>query len=142
MANGTNYAKYIAPTPSTLMGSEYGGKMRAMCDSYTFAAEASGTVVNIGVLKPGETFIGGKIVAAALGSGVTIKIGDAGDDDRYLAATVMNTGDLVTQIARAGSSLGLGYKNTTTSDIPIYATTGVAAATGRIDTVIEVLAPN
>lgn len=142
MANGTNYAKYAAPTPATLMGAEYGGKMRAMHDTFTFAGEAAGTSVNIGVLRPGEVFLGGWIIAAALGSGVTIAIGDAGDADRYLVATTMNTANLLTNIARAGSDLGIGFKNTTSADIPIVALTGGAAATGRIDVILEVAAPN
>lgn len=136
MSNGTNYAKVVAPVPASYLGPEQGGDVHVDYDTFTFAGEAAGAVVNVGVLKPGEVFLGGWIIAAALGSGVTIQVGDAGDADRYLAATVMNTGGLVTNIARAGSSLGIGYKNETSSDIPIFITTGAAAATGRIDVVI------
>ena len=136
MANGTNYAKVVSPVPATYLGPEQGGDVHVDYDTYTFASEASGTSVNVGNLKPGEIFLYALIIAAALGSGVTGQLGDAGDDDRYLPATAMNTGGLITQAARAGTGLGVGYKNDTTADIPLVFKTGGAAATGRIDVII------
>jgi hypothetical protein len=139
--NGTNYAKYVAPAPLTLMGGEFGGKRRGTWDTYTFAGEAAGTIVNVGVLKPGETFAGGQITAAALGSSVTIALGISGQAACFLAATTMNTAGLVTFCAAQGT-YGVGYKNTGVVDIPIFITTAGAAATGRIDVVIDVLVQN
>ena len=133
MANGTNYAKVIAPAPATYLGPEQGGDVHIDYDTFTFAGEAAGALVNVGNLKPGEIFLFALITAAALGTGVTLQLGDAGDDDRYLAATAANTGGLIIQAARAGASLGVGYKNDTTADIPLVLKTGGAAATGRVD---------
>ena len=48
--NATNYAKYASPDPSSFMGSEWGGKVRATHDTYTFASAAADTEVNVGVL--------------------------------------------------------------------------------------------
>ena len=141
MPNGVNYAKYIAPTPANLMGAEYGGKQRATVDSFVFAGEAAATIVNVGVLKPGEIFLGGTITAAALGSGVTVAMGYAGQAAGFLAATVMDTAGLVT-LARAIGPTGVGFKNTTLANIPIFLTTGTGAATGRVDVVIDIAAPN
>ena len=50
MASGTNYTKYAAPSPATFMGAEWGGKVRATHDTYTFASAAADTEVNVGVL--------------------------------------------------------------------------------------------
>lgn len=41
-----------------------------------------------------------------------------------------------------GEGLGVGYKNATSADIPIIATVGGAAATGRIDVTVLKLAGN
>lgn len=136
MANGTNYAKFIAPSPGSYMGAEYNGRVIADYDNYTFASSAIGTVVNIGVLRPGEVFLGGYLrLEATLGASSTLQVGDAGDDDRYLAATASTAAGTI-MITRAGASLGLGYKNETSSDIPIVLKTAGAETTGRVDSLI------
>ena len=139
MASGTNYTKYSAPSPATFMGAEWGGKVRATHDSYTFASAAIGTLVNVGVLMPGEVFLTGWVIGADLGSATTLQLGDSGDDDRYLAATVFTTAGQCTQCAKAE---GVGYKNTTTSPIPIILKTGVEEATGAVEVIILKAAAN
>ena len=133
MANGTNYAKYAAPDPANFMGAEWGGRVRATHESYTFASAAIGTKVNVGVLKPGEVYLDGFIHGADLGSATTLQLGDAGDDDRYLAATVFTTANQVTACRKAE---GLGYKNDTADDIPIVLKTGTEEASGAVEVVI------
>lgn len=130
MANGSNYAKYASPTMRDLMGAEYGGKVIAMHDEFTFAGEASGTTVNMGVLKKGEVFLGAFLNAAALGSGVTVQLGDSGDDDRYIAATVCTS----TVEAFKCAQTGMGYK--ATADTVLVLKTGVGAATGKVELVV------
>ena len=88
---------------------------------------------------PGETFLTGWIIGADLGSATTLKLGDSGDDDRYLAATVFTTAGQCTQCAKAE---GVGYKNTTTSPIPIILKTGVEEATGAVEVIILKAAAN
>ena len=139
MANGTNYTKYASPSPSSFMGAEWGGKVRATHDTYTFASAPVATEVNVGVLMPGEVFLFGKIIGAALGSATTLQLGDSGDDDRYLAATVFTTAGQVTDCAKAD---GIGYKNETTSPIPIVLKVGVEEATGAVEVIILKVAPN
>lgn len=138
MANGTNYAKALAPAIGSLMGAEWGGKVRATHDSYTFASGAVGLTVNVGVLKPGEVYIDGFIHGADLGSATTLTLGDAGDADRYLAATVFTTAN---QVTRCNKAEGLGYKNDTDDDIPLFLTVGVEEATGTVEVVIFKLSP-
>jgi len=136
MANGSNYAKYASPTMRNLLGAEYGGKVRAMYDEFTFAGEAAGTTVNMGVLRKGEVFLGALLVAAALGSSVTVQLGDSGDDDRYIAATVCTSA----VEAFKGKTDGVGYK--ATADTPLVLKTGAAAATGKVQLVIFKAASN
>lgn len=138
MADATNYAKYVAPTPPTFMGAEFGGKLRGMHDTYTFASFAHGGTVNVGVLKPGEVYFDGYIHGADLGSATTLTLGDAGDADRYLAATVFTTANQVTACRKAE---GLGYKNTTSVDIPLFLTVGTEEASGAVEVCITVLSP-
>lgn len=130
MPNGSNYAKFIAPTMRTLMGAEWDGKVRASYDEFTFAAADAGTLVNMGVLKKGEVFLGALLVAAALGTGVTVQLGDSDDDDRFIAATVCTSA----VAAFKGKTDGVGYK--ATADTPLVLKTGVAAATGKVQLVI------
>ena len=136
MANGSNYAKFIAPTMRDLLGAEYGGKVRAMHDEFTFASAAIGTVVNVGILKKGEVFLGALLVSAALGTNVTVKLGDSGDDDRYIAATACTSAVEAFKCAQAG----MGYK--ATADTPLVLKTGGAEATGKVQLVIFKAASN
>ena len=61
-------------------------------ESYTFAARHR-PLVNVGVFDAGESLSDGLGIGADLGSATTLQLGDAGDDDRYLAATVFTTAD-------------------------------------------------
>ena len=133
MANGENYTKYAAPDPSAFMGAEWKGRVRATHDTYTFASGAVALTVNVGVLKPGEVFLVGWIKGADLGSATTLTLGDAGDADRYLEATVFTTAGQLTTCAR---DLGIGYKNSTTVDIPLFLTVGTEEATGAVEVII------
>ena len=139
MASGANYTKYAAPSPATFMGAEWGGKVRATHDSYTFASAAKDTEVNVGVLMPGEVFLTGWVIGADLGSATTLQLGDSGDDDRYLAATTFTT---VGQCAQCAKADGVGYKNTTTSPIPIVLKTGTEEAVGAVEVIILKAAAN
>lgn len=133
MADGANYTKHAAPAPASYMDAEWGGRVVATHDSYTFASAAAATAVNVGVLKPGEVFLTGWVIGADLGSATTLTLGDAGNAARYLAATVFTTAGQCTQCTAAA---GIGYKNSTTADIPIFLTTGVEEATGAVEVII------
>jgi len=90
----------------------------------------------MGVLKKGEVFLGALLVAAALGSGVTVQLGDSVDDDRFIAATVCTSA----VEAFKGKTDGVGYK--ATADTPLVLKTGVGAATGKVQLVIFKAASN
>jgi hypothetical protein len=121
------------------MGAEWGGKVRATHDSYTFASAIATFTVNVGVLKPGEVYIDGFIFSADLGSATTLTLGSGTTADRFLAATVFTTAG---QVTACRASAGLGYKNDTDDDIPIFITVGAETANGAIEVVIYKLAAN
>ena len=87
-AYGANTTKALAGDPSSRVEAEWGGRVKVTHETYTFASAAVAFTVQVGVLKPGEVYIDGFIHGADLGSATTLTLGDAGDADRYLAATV------------------------------------------------------
>jgi len=126
-------------TPVVLSSSEeVGGKLRVFYDTYEAVSVASGDDITIARIPANATIHDVIIKADALGSGVTLKVGDSGDDDRYLS--VVGTWNVAgqSQSMAVGSSTGapttavtgLGYRTTASTDILI--TTGGASATGTI----------
>lgn len=118
-----NYAKTIA-VPQKLVGKgQYDGFSRPSYDEITTdGTEVVGTKIFLGYLNVEATFLDGFISFGAMGAGATIKIGDADDDDRFLAAT---------SVAAAGTlnlraATGVGFSNTTGLHTPIFATVGGA----------------
>lgn len=102
--------------------------LRVVSGSYTAAAAASGTVINLCVLPAGTVIHDVVIDNAALGASVTLKVGDTDDDDRYIAATASSSaGTLRTGVAGKGYVIG-----TNAGDELLTAKIGGAAATGKI----------
>ena len=128
-------------TPVVLSSSEeVGGKLRVFYDTYEAVSVASGDDITIARIPANATIHDVIIKCDALGSGVTLKVGDSGDDDRYLS--VVGTWNVAgqSQSMSSGSSTGaattavtgLGYRTTASTDILV--TTGGASATGDIYT--------
>jgi hypothetical protein len=125
--------------PTVLASSEeIGGKLRVFYDTYEAAALPFGDTITIARIPANATIHDVILKCDALGSGVTLKVGDSGDDDRYLS--VVGTWNVAgqSQSMSSGSSTGapttavtgLGYRTTAITDIII--TTGVANLTGTI----------
>ena len=125
--------------PTVLASSEeLGGKLRVFYDTYEAAALPFGDTITIARIPANATIHDVILKCDALGSGVTLKVGDSGDDDRYLS--VVGTWNVAgqSQSMSSGSSTGapttavtgLGYRTTAITDIII--TTGVANLTGTI----------
>lgn len=125
--------------PSVIASSEeVGGKLRVFYDTYEAVSVASGDDITIARIPANATIHDVIIKADALGSGVTLKVGDSGDDDRYLS--VVGTWNVAgqSQSMSSGSSTGaattavtgIGYRTTASTDIKI--TTGGATASGTI----------
>ena len=134
-ANITN----IDATPIVKVSSEvFGGKMRVQHDTFEASSLASGSEITIARVPKNATIHDVVLKCDALGSSVTLKVGDADDDDRYIGVTGTWNVAGQTQSMLAGSSTGapiaavtgLGHRTTAETDILI--TTGGAAASGTI----------
>ena len=107
-------------------------------DTYEASSLASGSDITIARITAGATIHDVVIKADALGGSSTLKVGDSGDDDRYLG--VVGTWNVAgqTQSMLGGSSTGaattavtgVGYKVSSSTDIVI--TTGGATISGTI----------
>ena len=134
--NGDNYdvAENFDPSADSKLGQGiWGGKVRAQVDTYTINAKAAGTVINVAKLPKGATFLRGLIVTDGLGSGVTLKLGDSGDDDRYLTATSAASAGAL----EANAIAGIGY--TVSADTTLFLTTGGATTASSNKTIKTVI---
>ena len=116
-----------------------GGNLSPMMvwhDTYEASSLASGSDITIARIPAGATIHDVIVKADALGGSSTLKVGDSGDDDRYLAAVGTWNAAGQAQSMLAGSTAantaiaGLGYKVSSATDLII--TTGGASITGTI----------
>jgi hypothetical protein len=113
-----------------------GGKIRVSYDNYEASSLASGSDITIGRIPANATIMDVVLKCDALGGSSTLKVGDSGDDDRYLAAVGTWNAAGQTQSMLGGSTAantamtGLGYRTTASTDIII--TTGGATISGSI----------
>ncbi len=89
---GTNRTIARAITPATILKPGLqGGTVRIMTDTYTVPNPATALVTG-SLIEMGHTLpVGAKILevvlhTTALGAGVTLNVGDAEDDNRYISA--------------------------------------------------------
>lgn len=126
--NNTTKITNITANPAVnVHASEAHGRMRVWYDVFEASSTASGDTITFARMPKGATIWEVKVMADALGSSVTLKVGDASDDDRFITATTMNTANLVTN---TNAIAGVGYNYTSQTDL--IATVGGAAATGTI----------
>ena len=129
------YTKAATPSPATYMGTEYEGRVKCVMGKYEAASLATGSTIKVGMLRKGETFITGWVIADDLSSAGTLALGDikesdgstVGDADRYLAATVFTTAGQVTQCTAEA-----GRQYTATEDLIVTLTTATEEMTGTI----------
>ena len=116
-----------------------GGNLSPMMvwhDTYEASSLASGSDITIARITAGATIHDVILKCDALGGSSTLKVGDSGDDDRYLAAVGTWNAAGQAQSMLAGSTAantavaGLGYKVSSATDLKI--TTGGASITGTI----------
>ncbi len=118
------------------------GRLGVMVDSYEAAALAGASQINLGDLLPvGARVVDVILFTDALGGDVTVDVGDAADDDRYMAAE-----DASSAIAEKHTDLidGVDYViGTTSGDNQVSITTsGGTTATGTIKVVMIYAMPS
>jgi len=122
--------------PSVLSDGGNQSSMKVWHDTYEASSLGSGSDITIARIPAGSTIHDVIIKADALGGSSTLKVGDADDDDRYLAAVGTWNAAGQCQSMLAGSTAantavaGLGHKVTEATDIKI--TTGGATISGTI----------
>ena len=134
-ANITN----IDATPIVKVSSEvFGCKMRVQHDTFEASSLAAGSDITIARVPKNATIHDVVLKCDALGGSVTLKVGDADDDDRYIGVTGTWNVAGQTQSMLAGSSTGApiaavtGLGQRTTAETDILITTGGASASGTI----------
>ena len=86
---GTNKTIADAITPATILSAGLiGGQVRCMVDDYTVVGtEVTGDLIEMGHdLPKGAKILDVVLQTTALGSGVTLNVGDVEDDNRYISA--------------------------------------------------------
>lgn len=116
-----------------LNGVTRGGKKRVKISTYEASATASGSLIEMDFLPKGARLLSGKLVTDALGSGVTITVGDGTTAARFLAATTCNTANLNTPLTPGIAEIESGL----TAETKLILTVGGAAATGTIMLEVE-----
>ena len=135
---GVNRTLADTPEGSNIMDSGVQkGKLRTMMDTYEAAAIASGTIIEVGEYLPkGARVVEVALMADALGSGVTLIVGDYEDTNRYIEES--STWNSNNQVQRLNAIAGRQYEvdetteGATSTDRQVIITTGGASATGTI----------
>ena len=133
---GVNYTNITADPIEKVDSEVLGGKMRVSYDNFEASSLAQGSDITIGRIPTNATIMDVVLKCDALGGSSTLKVGDSGDDDRYLAAVGTWNAAGQTQSMLGGSTAantamtGLGYRTTASTDIII--TTGGATISGSI----------
>ncbi len=130
---GVNRTKMDTATPADrLSGGEFDGRVKCSIDRYEADGLVAASTIEIGGTIPnGAKILEIAIQADALGSGVTLAVGDSDTAARYISATAMNTGNKVIRIDTIG---GRDYViGTASGDNQLLITTAGNPATGTIE---------
>lgn len=130
---GVNFTNITATPIVKTDSSEAYGKMRVSYDSYEASSLASGSDISVARLPKGAKVYDIVIHHDALGSGVTLAVGDSADADRYITATAAATAGKVV-MSEDGAIDGFAYEQTAETDVLI--TTGGGTASGTIKVAI------
>lgn len=128
---GVNYTKTTNTPRDMIDAREWHGRLRVQYDSYEAAALASGSTIAVAKLPAGTHVVGWMLQTDALGSGVTLALGDSGDADRLMAATSFASATTKSSFAN-GFPIATGPGFITTAETTINLTTAGASATGTI----------
>jgi len=126
---GVNITNIDATPVVKVSSDEAGGKLRVYYDSYEASSLASCSDITIARLPKGAKVYDVVIHHDALGSGVTLAVGDSADADRYITATAAATAGKIL-MSEDGAIDGVAYEQTAETDVLI--TTGGGTATGTI----------
>lgn len=125
---GNNYAKIGTETP--IARGLWNANVLVQADEYEASNLAAGSTIKVGKLPKGAKVLYAALFFDALGTGVTLSLGDSGAATKYINAA---------SAAAAGSAVMSsvdGVQDALADDADIIITVGGAAATGTIKSVI------
>jgi hypothetical protein len=131
--NSTEYANTLA-TPIVFNRPQVeGGRVRTIRGTYTFAAQASGSIINLFELPAGARVLQTRArMSATHGGTTTIAIGDSGSATKYRAAATLTANAVIEPTAAAigatDAAAIVGVDAPYTSPTVIFITTGAGAA--------------
>ena len=132
--SGTNYAKAIDPSPANIIGKGlYPGNVKVQVDDYTFASSGAGCTVRCAKLPVGAKVLRVEINNAALGSAVTLAVGNGGSGQSAIfsaaaSAAAASANPRVCQLV-GGAAYAVG---TLAGDDVVTVLTAGATASGKI----------
>ena len=126
VVNGVEYQKTKNTPRDQVQSNTWHGRVRCQYDTYEASSLSAGSTIKMGTLPKDARVVDMYLHHDAMGSSVTLAVGDAGDPDRYITAAAASS---------AGSSRlvridGLGFVQAAETDIVVL--TAGAAATGTI----------
>lgn len=121
----------ITAVPSVMVkAAEAHGRMRVWYDSYTTeVGVAQDDTVTFARMPKGATIYNVTVTADALGSSVTVAVGDSGNASRFISATAMNTDN---KVISSNVTAGIGYAYTAQTDMIITLGGGTPTAAKNI----------
>ncbi len=123
--NATNYARTQSVPPRSVDGGDYGGRQRVLYDEYvTSGSETTGDRIRIGTLRAGQRCLGGRLIFGAMGTGRSLRLGDDGDDDRFMVSTSVASAGA----AEVAANPGFGFKPA--QDTELFLTIGGGTLAG------------
>lgn len=133
--NATLQLAATAPTSRQPVGKDYGGDVKAVFDTYvSLGTEAAASLIVMGRARKGWRMLAWDIAYGALGTNVTLAMGDDGSGTRFKAATAAATAGT---LGAAWTKDNLGYLFT--QDRPLILTTAGATLDAAITIVSRAL---
>jgi hypothetical protein len=126
---GVNFTNITADPIVNADSGEWSGKLRVQYDTYEASSLASGSDISVARLPKGAKVYDVAIHHDALGSGVTLAVGDGSDADRYVTATAAASAGVIS-MHNDGAIGGVAFEQTAETDILV--TTGGGSASGTI----------
>lgn len=139
---GVNKTIQDTVTPGTLLETEVVyAKEHVIYEEYEAAALASGSTIALPELPLGAMITDWVIDHDALGSSVTLALGNAASATALFAATVCATADKK-NMTDDGVAAALGYRLDAATKVALLITTGGASATGTIKAMVKYTTKN
>lgn len=133
--NGVWMALLAAGGPNNLPPVTFvGGRVRVFCEHFVYAAQASGSTINVAVLPAGALILGFEIITDTSTATATLAFGDGTTANRFVAAAAYTTVDTPTPIGKTSNAISTAALTARTT---VVITTAVAALPASGNLVVQ-----